>query len=179
MKIIDSYLESIITVSDEEKIETEMNVAGAVIVKEDENGTELVLLIQRAKEDAWPNFWEIPRGKCDNGKNEKIPICCMREAKEESGLDILPIKYIDKFSYIADKGTRKSTQYNFLCKMKDPNQKVKLSHEHQDYKWVSTVGEVELYVLPEIKKTISKVLNLENPIVAYDEDPLDDHKIGE
>ena len=183
MKLLEKYLKEI-TLSDEQKVKKEMNVGAAVVVKKGENGELLALIIQRAKEDAWPNHWEIPRGKCDFGNENKkgeenIRSCTIRECKEEVGLDIIPIKFIDKFSYLADKGTRKSTQYNFLCKLKNPNQKVKLSNEHQDFKWIQTVGEAELYVVPETKKTLSKVLNLGAPLVDYPENKLSDEKITE
>ena len=172
------------TLSDKEKIKVEMNVAGGVIMKRGEAGELLVLLIQRAADDHWPNHFEIPRGKCDGGEGEnnnkeKVIPCAKREIKEETGLDVIPIRFIDKFSYLADGGTRKSTQYNFLCKLKDPNQKIKLSKEHQDYKWVQSVGEIELFTLPEIKKTIAKVLNPDEPIVVYPENELQDDVIKE
>lgn len=172
-----TYLENI---NDEKNIKTKMNVAAAVIMKKGENGEQLVLMIQRAADDHWPLHWEIPRGKCDDGPNEKLSHCLKREIKEETGLDIIPTKFIDKFSYLADNGTRQSIQYNFLCRLKDPNQKVKLSNEHQEYKWVSSVGEVELLALPEIKKTISKVLDTDEKIVEYpDNDFTPDEKIKE
>ena len=51
--------------------------------------------------------------------------------------------------------------------MKNPNQKIKLSFEHQDYRWITAVGEVELLVPSEMKKTISKVLNQDERIIVY------------
>lgn len=137
-----------------------VNVAGGVIYYEGENNEIKILLIQRAKEDAWPNFYEIPRGKCDNGPNESLINCLKREVKEEVGLDIIPLKYIDKFTYTSEKGSRLSTQYNILCKPKDQNQKIKLSFEHQDWKFITTPGEAELLVLPEMKKTIKKAFEI-------------------
>ena len=82
-------------------------------------------------------------------------------------MDVDILNFIDQFDYIADNGKRKTTQYNFLCRMKDPNQKIKLSKEHQDFKWVYSLGEVELLVPSEMKKTISKVLNTDEQIVNY------------
>jgi len=175
--MIDKYLKELETVSDKDKIKVRMNVAGGVIVKEGENGETLVLLIRRAADDHFPLHYEFPRGKCDNGPNEKLIPCAKREIKEESGLDVIPIKFIDKFSYLADKGTRLSTQYNYLCKMKNPDQEVKLSEEHDDYKWVQTVGEIELHCLPEIKKTISKILNVEKQIVTYHDNEMEDGSV--
>ena len=167
MNILKNYLEFLY--GQENKVKIDMKVASAVIIKKGINKENLILLIQRSSEDFWPLYWETPRGKCDKPIGEKLIHCLKREIKEETGLDITPIKFIDKFQYLADKGTRRSTQYNFLCKMKNPKQEIKLSKEHQDYKWISSVGEAELLVLPEIKKTITKVLNLDSGMVEYPE----------
>jgi len=139
-----------------------VNVAGAIIFKNDdnnENKTKL-LIIQRAKDDHWPNFWEIPRGKVEPG--ESIVNGLKREVKEETNLDIDIIQYFNKFNYITmNHGIidRVSTQYNFICKLKDNNQEVKLSHEHQNYKWISYDAEAELYLNHEIKNTVMMALN--------------------
>jgi 8-oxo-dGTP pyrophosphatase MutT (NUDIX family) len=148
-------------------VKTKMDAAAGVIVKEGDNGERLLLMIQRASDDHWPNHWEFPRGKCDKGGSpmgENTLKCCKREIKEETGLDVIPMYKIDEFQYLADNGTRLTTCYNFLCKMKDPNQKVKLSNEHKRYKWIQSVGEVELLALPDQKRTIKKILNRKESI---------------
>lgn len=144
-----------------------VNVAGAVILKTTDEGTQSVLLIQRSSTDHWRLIFEFPRGKCDKGDENNLKKCMKREVKEETGLDVDIVSYIDKYEYLADHGTRKSIQFNFLCKLKDYKQKVKLSKEHQSYKWVQSIGEVELLVPTEMKKTISKVLNTDEQIVIY------------
>ena len=154
---MNNYLEQIYNT---DQVIKKVNVSGGIIFKEQRGEKPALLLIQRAKDDHWPNFFEFPRGKCDNGLNEGLIECLKREVKEESGLDIIPLKFIDKFSYTADKGKRLSTQHNYLCKMKDPNQKVKLSKEHQGFQWITTPGEAELTVLPEMKKSILKAFEL-------------------
>jgi len=178
MNILDKYIKEL-TISDEAKIKKRINVACGLIVKQGENGEILLLLIQRAADDHWPLHFECPRGKCDNGPNEKLIPCLKREIKEETGLDVEPIKLIDKFSYLADRGTRQSTQYNFLCHLKNQKQTIKLSKEHDNYQWVSSIGEVELMVQPELKKTIVKVLNTNEKIVDYPDSELSDEKIRE
>jgi 8-oxo-dGTP pyrophosphatase MutT (NUDIX family) len=132
-------------------------VSGAIIVKNTGTGPK-ILLIRRSKTDTWGMIWEYPRGKCDKG-DKTIIECLKREVKEETSLDVDVIKYLGKYSYIADQGTRISTQYNFLCKVKDLNQKVKLSFEHDGFKWISTEGEAELLVPSEMKKMISKIFD--------------------
>ncbi len=166
---MNNYLEQIYNT---DLIEKKVNVSGGIIFKEQRDEKPALLLIQRAKNDHWPNFFEFPRGKCDNGPNEGLIACLKREVKEESGLDIIPLKLIDKFSYTADEGKRLSTQHNYLCKMKDPTQKVKLSKEHQGFQWITTPGEAELIVLPEMKRSIIKAFELIDPdtqLVNYPE----------
>lgn len=152
-------------IGDEDKVETVMNVAAGIIMKIDEDGRKQILLIQRAADDHWPNHWEFPRGKCDKPIGESLLKCCAREIKEETGLDVEPLTIIDTFEYLADHGKRKSICHNFLCRMKDPDQKVKLSKEHQLHKWISEVGEAELMALPDQKRVIAKVLNNDRIIV--------------
>ena len=132
-------------------------VAAALIIKENNNGIRKLLLIRRSKTDSWGMVWEYPRGKCDKG-DKTLGDCLKREVKEETGLDVDIKKYIGKFKYVADNGARISTQYNFLCTLKDKNQKIKLSFEHDGYKWISTLAEAELLVPDEMKKIISKIL---------------------
>jgi 8-oxo-dGTP pyrophosphatase MutT (NUDIX family) len=163
--IIDIYLESIIG-KDKEVIKR-TKVSGGVIIKKGSHGESLLLLIRRSKTDTWAMVWEIPRGHVED--KETLEEGLIREVKEETGLDIIPVKFIGKFKYIADNGTRETTQYNYLCILKDSNQKVKLSFEHGTYRWVQTLGEVELLVPSEMKKIISRVLNPDSQIVIYPE----------
>ncbi len=149
----------------EEKI---IIVSGAVILRKNYEDQWEVLLIQRSSDDNWPFVWEFPRGKCVVDKT--LNDCLMREVKEETGLDIVLKKFIDKYEYVVIDENRRSIQYNFLCSMKDSDQEVVLSYEHDDYKWVSSVGQVELLVPNEMKRTISKVLNLSDQIVNYSMD---------
>jgi len=141
-------------------------VSAGVIIRKKEDLDEIeVLLIQRAADDNWPLRYEVPRGKCDKeGYKSNIEIlikCLKREVKEETGLDIIPLKFIDKFDYISNEGKSKTTQYNFLCKMKDLEQKINLSKEHKDFTWVSQPGIVQLQVFSEeMKNTIIKAMQL-------------------
>lgn len=151
-------------IGDEDNVEVVMNVAAGIIIKEGSNEEKMVLLIQRAADDHWPLHFEFPRGKCDKGKNEDVHSCAIREIKEETGLDVTIEEFLGKFVYYADEGKRKNICYNYLCRMKNPNQKVKLSHEHEGYKWIMQAGEAELMVHSDQKRFIEKVLSKDNPI---------------
>jgi 8-oxo-dGTP diphosphatase len=152
-------------IADRDKIKRVVSAAAGVIVKEGDNFEKMLLLIQRDENDHWPGHWEFPRGKCDKPIGEDLVKCCKREIKEETGLDVEPVYIIDKYEYIADQGTRKTICYNFYCTLKNPNQKVKLSNEHQAFRWITAVGISELLVHPDQKKTISKAFNREKPIM--------------
>jgi 8-oxo-dGTP pyrophosphatase MutT (NUDIX family) len=151
------------------KVETVMNVSAGIVYKMDENNRRQVLVIQRSADDHWPNHWELPRGKCDKPVGESLIGCCKREVKEETGLDVKVQALIDTFEYLADQGKRKSICHNFLCELEDPNQEVKLSKEHQRYRWITEMGEAEMMLLPDQKRVAQKVLSNENPIVSQPE----------
>lgn len=150
---------------DKTNVEYKMDAAAAVIIRLNEDDKRQVLIIQRSQKDKWPNHWEFPRGKCDV-KGEDLFGCLKREVKEEVGLDVKIVRLIDIHQYTADEGKRLTTCHNFLCEMEDDTQEVKLSHEHQKFKWIAEVGEAELILLPEQKKTIEKVLNRGRAMVS-------------
>jgi len=147
------------------KIETVIDVSAGVVMKYGENNERLVLLIQRSKDDHWPLHWEFPRGQCDKPVGEDTKKCIVREIKEETGLDIKPVTLLGIFDYLADGGKRKSICHNYLCKLIKPDQKVKLSKEHADFKWVSEAGQIQLMVLPDQLKILQRVLNPERKIM--------------
>lgn len=152
------------TIYDEKNIKVKMVSAAGIIFRKDENGQLQVLVISRSAEDHWPLFFEFPRGKCDKPIGEDKIKCLKREVKEETGLDVEPIKFLGTFQYLAENGTRLTTCYNYLCRMKNPNQDVKLSKEHDHFKWISQAGEAELLLMPDQAKIITKVLSLANQI---------------
>jgi 8-oxo-dGTP pyrophosphatase MutT (NUDIX family) len=167
-KTMHKQLESIM--ADEKNVKTIMHAAAGIVARVGDNDRMNVLIIQRSADDHWPLHWEFPRGKCDKPIGEDIIHCLKREIKEETGLDIKPIEKIDDFVYLADGGTRKTICHNYLCMLKDPDQKVKLSNEHDSYKWITELGEVELMILPDQKKTLEKVFNNDRSIVSYPND---------
>jgi 8-oxo-dGTP pyrophosphatase MutT (NUDIX family) len=140
-------------------VQKEIDVAGAVIYRYNtEEKIPEILMIRRAPDDNWPNVWEFPRGKCDKNPKEKIIDCLKREVREETGLKFKVISYLNKYTYVADKGKRRSTQYNYLCKLVPSDQEIKLSKEHSECKWVSAKGQVDLLASGEIEDTLNLAL---------------------
>jgi 8-oxo-dGTP pyrophosphatase MutT (NUDIX family) len=153
---------------EQDNIEIRYSAAGLVIKTGDGDVDEL-LMIQRAKDDHWPLQWEFPRGGCEEKKDSNLRECAVREIKEETGLDVKPTRLIDKYKYVKNERNKKIIThcYNYKCILLDPDQEVHLSKEHDAFKWISEVGEVELMASPEQKKTIQRVLNNERSIVSY------------
>ena len=146
-------------VSYNKDVEKEIDVAGAVIYRINlEEKIPEILMIKRAPDDNWPNVFEFPRGKCDRGPKEKIIDCLKREVREETGLKFKVISYLNKYTYVADKGKRRSTQYNYLCELDPPDQEVQLSKEHSEYKWITSKGQVDLLAFAEIENTLNLAL---------------------
>ena len=130
-------------------------VLAAVIMK-----NKKVLILQRNKdEEIFPNMWELPSGKKELLESSKK--CLIREAKEETGLDIQIIIPTFIFDYQIEKPNeiRDSTQINFLVKPIN-NNKVKLSPEHQKFAWISK-NEIEKYELSQAtKESIKKAFEI-------------------
>jgi len=162
MKIINKFLNHLeMMLSDKNKIEKVIIAAAGII------------LIQRSKEDHWSLIWEFPRGKCDKPIDEEPSKCVVREIKEETGLDVVVEEFLGTYEYLAEGGKRKTICYNYLCSMKDENQKVVLKKnpesgilEHDSYKWITQAGEAELLVHPDQKKFIQQVLSTDNSIIS-------------
>lgn len=132
--------------------------AGAIIFRKDEDtGAYKFLVVQRAKDDHFPLHWEFPRGSCE--KSEVVTNCMMREVKEESGLTVVPIKYLGKTEYFSEKHDNITRCFIFLARAKSDKIKINANgvHEHEDGKWL--VPEiVRTMVLPDQQIFIDRAL---------------------
>ena len=102
------------------------NAAGAFVMK----GKKFLILQRSKKETSKHGLWELPGGKVEKGETPRQ--AAVIEAKEEAGLDIklkanLGPHHDDK---------KKKTYHAYIATPKK-GQKVKLSEEHSDYKWVT------------------------------------------
>lgn len=86
------------------------------------------------------NSWQLPGGGLEF--HETISDCAVREAKEETGLDV---RIVNLIPFIHEKIFFKSGWHGvaiaFLCTLKDSSQQVVLNHEATDYNWFS-IGEI-------------------------------------
>lgn len=116
---------------------------GAIIFRI-ENGERLYLLLQYKRK-----HWEFVKGHIDPGETDEQTL--RREAKEEAGLEDLEIipgfkeyaKFIFKqYAEKMSEADRKAGKIVWVFKIvnfylaKTQTKEIKLSEEHQDYKWL-------------------------------------------
>lgn len=115
-----------------------------------------VLILKRTKTESMPNLYELPGGGLDKG--EDVFSAGRRELYEETGLFIQDFLSSPE---ILDVVTRSSNQKCRVCILdilpKEGN--IVLSpKEHIEYKWVSVAEIDELFMFPEIKTLLKKIL---------------------
>ncbi|XP_046398252.1 bis(5'-nucleosyl)-tetraphosphatase [asymmetrical] [Ischnura elegans] len=82
------------------------------------------------------HHWTPPKGHVDPGESDLDT--ALRETEEESGLKKSDLKVLEGFQEILNyevNGRPKTVTY-WLAEIAHEGVEVKLSHEHQDYKWV-------------------------------------------
>lgn len=94
---------------------------------------EVLLLLRSIKDDAFPGEWELGGGGILYKETPEQSL--IREIKEECGLDLdIKIPLTINIFYI------KNVQHfeiTYFCELKDENQKIQLSSEHSDFKWLN------------------------------------------
>ncbi len=105
-------------------------VRAAIVGKGDE-----VLTLKRApgRNSKTSGMWELPGGQIDPGEDPRTAL--IREIREETGLDIVPISPLEPFnSYTIEDGDKAGTSYQaFCCKAVVKGGTFQLSDEHVDY----------------------------------------------
>ncbi|MFC1698032.1 NUDIX domain-containing protein [Nanoarchaeota archaeon] len=91
------------------------------------------LMLRFAKDEVPSQKWIFPGGRLDDGEEPKLGL--LREITEETNLDIELLNPIDVSMWGIDHDHRYAIF--FLCKLVSNPENIKLSHEHQDYKWYS------------------------------------------
>lgn len=95
---------------------------------------EQVLVVKRAKTEKYrPGFYELPGGKVKYSEPPDKAI--KREVVEETNLDVKVIKPYWLFSYMNKDVHMIDIQYICVIMSEDPD--VKISSEHDEYKWIA------------------------------------------
>ena len=113
-----------------------------------------VLVLQRA--NYMKNFrgmWGVVGGSIENGETPEE--AALREVKEETGISKDKIERIKEIGKIRHENG--SISYLFqVWTVEVPE--VKLSGEHQRYKWISNTNQIKGKWMPDIKEEIDKIL---------------------
>ena len=97
-----------------------------------------------------PKGWDIPGGDLEFGEDAKEGM--RREIREETGLEVNDLKVIDALSWSNERGEFWVTIYYAA---KANTDRVKLSWEHDDFRWVTLDEFQQLDILPRIKQLVS------------------------
>jgi ADP-ribose pyrophosphatase YjhB (NUDIX family) len=122
-------------------------VVAAVIVKD-----KSILLLKRRKDEAFPGICKFPSGKREF--DESSIEALIREVKEETSLSIIVGKPIYVFEYIVKRPNeiQDVTQINFLSRLANPNQELRINkEEHEEARWFT---KEEIISLKEISEEV-------------------------
>lgn len=129
-----------------------VRAAGLVIYRELGQSIEY-LLLQASNQN---HHWTPPKGHVDPGEDDLNT--AFRETQEEAGISkdqlFLHEDCRDVIEYQAW-GKAKVVTY-WLARLVNPEDKVTLSHEHQDYKWLEADKAVTLSGFKDMQNTIIK-----------------------
>ena len=128
---------------------------GAVIFRR-ENKNILYLILYRKAHEHYKESWDFPRGLIEKGETPEEDI--IREIKEETGIEY--IKFIKGFKETVKWFYKKEGQTIFkeatyyLAETK--TQDIKLSFEHDDFKWCSYEEGLNLIKFSNTKNILKK-----------------------
>ena len=118
---------------------------------------EKILILQRGSTAPWmPNKWSLVGGVVDEGENPKQSV--IREIKEEIGVDISDLEFIEMY----DAGRDSGKLYYFVGNLS--SDKIDLDYENQDYAFISQDEMNNYEFIPFVKDQMLKAFNSHNNI---------------
>lgn len=126
--------------------------AGFVIYRNVSNKIEYLLL----QTSYGIHHWTPPKGHVDPGETDLVT--AYRETIEESGLQKSDLKVYEDTKKTLNykvKGKPKIVHY-WLAELINPQAKVKLSHEHQDYKWLSLKEACDIVEYKDMQEVLTE-----------------------
>ncbi|MBU4381347.1 NUDIX domain-containing protein [Candidatus Parcubacteria bacterium] len=106
----------------------EFGVAVKALIKRND---KFLILHKSSEEDINPNSYDIPGGRISFGETLKEAL--EREILEETGLDVTVGRILEAWTFTKNNSFQ-LTGINYLCSYSSG--KVRLSAEHDSYKWV-------------------------------------------
>jgi nucleoside triphosphatase len=116
---------------------------------------ELLLL----KSHKWPGKYVVPGGHVELG--ERIEDAAIREAKEETGLDIYELEFINFQQFVYDPSFWKPRHFIFFdyaCRTESTD--VQLNDEAEEHVWVRLEAAIHLPLDAYTRTSIDKLIEL-------------------
>ena len=126
-------------------------VSAGVVIKDGQ------ILMMKRKCEPYKGKWCIPGGFTDKSINESVEDCCIREIKEETGIDVEIIKKMDIIKFYNERKGRDEEIHIFLCKSKNENIIVIEEDEAEDAKWIIFDEINNLDLIPGLQRVIDLV----------------------
>lgn len=112
---------------------------------------KILALRRTATAPSRPNTWDLPGGELDFGEDPYQSIT--REIREETGLEIEKLTLLDVHTHIIENNQFFVTiAYKCLAK----TNKVTLSYEHDDYRWLTFKEFLKLESAPKLRQFVRR-----------------------
>jgi 8-oxo-dGTP diphosphatase len=113
-----------------------------------------VLLLKRSRvKDHAPGEWETGSGGILRGESPQAAV--VREAREETGLDVDIVDVIDAFHFYRGAERRETIGISFHCR--PARGELRLSEEHDEARWIALV-ELERGPYPEWLRRAARIV---------------------
>lgn len=123
-------------------IDKTLFIASAII----KNEKDELLLLQRSKESSFGEHWQLPEGKLETG--EKPQEALIRELQEEIGVETVSLEFLAVNATPLEAKGAKYLAFRIIFNAKIKTDKIMLSNEHLNYKWVEKTEVKNLDLLP-------------------------------
>ena len=123
-----------------------------------------LLLLQSHK---WPDRYVVPGGHVELG--ERIEATALREAKEETGMDIRDLRFLCWQEFIYDPSFWKQRHFIFFdYACQTDTSEVHLNDEAEAYIWIEPEKALDLSIDTYTRISIDKYLELNRKEVSHD-----------
>ena len=112
-----------------------------------------VLVLRRSQKDEFlPGAFDLPGGGLEVGESPEEGI--RREVLEETGLNTAVVRALGERAYLPRSGKQGKVLKAYLLKVTDGEPRIRLSGEHDEYRWVSDEDLAEVFGPGDLMRTV-------------------------
>ena len=118
-----------------------------------------MLLIRRSASRIFPGLWQCVTGGLEPG--ERVPMAALREVSEEvgfGGVEIEAFYDLDQVSHFYDEGADAVVAAAIFAIRVRADAIPRLSHEHDDARWMDAADAARAAVWPTYRQTIERIV---------------------